>query len=1126
MNGWIRALSALVVLAGWVLSGCGGGTSGGSTSSQPATNSNPIPAITSVSPSSVNTGSGTTIVTVAGTGFVSASTVQWNGTALTTTYTSATSLGATIPASDLATAATAQITVSSPAPGGGTSNAMAFTVSTPAPPPVTAPTITSLSPSSTIAGNGALTVSVSGTGFVSSSVVQWNGAALSTTYQSATSLQAAIAVSYLTLPGTVSLTVANPVSAGGTSNALPFTVNANPLPTLIAVSPSGGVTGAAITLSLAGTNFVGDSVVQWNGSALPTTVSSGTQLQTQIPASDLTTVGTARITVQTPAPGGGTSNAISFPITLPPPAAANLNVLNIQGNDLVWDQKQKKIYVSTPSNAGSNGNSVVVVDPVAGTGGSAQFAGSEPNLLAISDDSQFLYAGLNGSNSIQRFTLPNLTPDIHWTLGSNQSSGPYYPLDLQVAPGAPHTTVVSLGAGGTPAAIGGLVIYDDSTPRPTIANGFGPGGGDALYSSVQWGADSSSVYAENNESTGFDFYTLNVNSSGITLAKDYGGVFNANPFGGRIHFDAGTGLLYADSGQVINPSDGTLAGLFANYGLAAPDSTVGRVFILGAQSPPSGGPTEIDAFDQTHFTLLHSLTVPNVVGTPTHLIRWGNQGLAFLTSPPSGSTTPGQLYIVDGAFVNSNGAADTEAGSPLNATPTLVSISPVNATVGSTATALTLNGTGFAVNSTAEWNGEALTTTYVNSTEVKASIPASDLANAGVAAVTVANPAPGGGASNSLPFSIRTPAPAGVQIVELDLAGNDLAWNPQQQTIYVTVPSVDAAYGNSITEVNPATGAIVATQFAGSEPTKLAISGDSQFLYAGLYGTVQRFSLPTLTPDINWNLGSDSFFGPYFPLDLQVAPGAPGTVAVTGANYGPTPSARQGVVIYDNGVARPTIAGGYDYDSLQWGSDASTLYAANNENTGWDLFTFSVNASGVTQTQVYPNVFDGFRFNIHYDPGTGYIYADEGTIVNPATGTKVGSFGASGIAAPDSTLNEVFFVGQTPSQAGTQSYSIESFDQTKFTPIASITIPGVVGTPTALIRWGSSGLALVTNSSNTFGTQAGPGQLFLISGTFVNPTSSGSSAALQRPAENVKRTWKSPKKFVRPPRLQTPDTMH
>jgi len=67
-------------------------------------------------------------MTATGTNFVSTSQIKWNGTALTTTYVSATQLTATVPASDLATAGTASVTVFNPTPGGGTSNALTFTI--------------------------------------------------------------------------------------------------------------------------------------------------------------------------------------------------------------------------------------------------------------------------------------------------------------------------------------------------------------------------------------------------------------------------------------------------------------------------------------------------------------------------------------------------------------------------------------------------------------------------------------------------------------------------------------------------------------------------------------------------------------------------------------------------------------------------------------------------------------------------------------------------------------------------------------------------------------------------------------------------------------------------------------
>src|SRR5439155_5801037 len=76
--------------------------------------------------------------------------------------------------------------------------------------------------------------------------------------------------------------------------------------------------GAGFTLTVNGSTFNNSSVVQWNGSARPTTtVLSGGRvvgLRASISSNDIATAGTAQVTVFTPAPGGGTSSAISFTV--------------------------------------------------------------------------------------------------------------------------------------------------------------------------------------------------------------------------------------------------------------------------------------------------------------------------------------------------------------------------------------------------------------------------------------------------------------------------------------------------------------------------------------------------------------------------------------------------------------------------------------------------------------------------------------------------------------------------------------------------------------------------------------------------------------------------------------------
>jgi hypothetical protein len=68
---------------------------------------------------------------------------------------------------------------------------------------------------------------------------------------------------------------------------------------------------------------------------------------------------------------------------------------------------------------------------------------------------------------------------------------------------------------------------------------------------------------------------------------------------------------------------------------------------------------------------------------------------------------------------------------------------------------LTVNGTGFVNGSAVRWNAGDRVTTFVSSTQLTAAIPATDIAVAGTAQVTVFNPVPGGGTSNSRDFTIN-----------------------------------------------------------------------------------------------------------------------------------------------------------------------------------------------------------------------------------------------------------------------------------------------------------------------------------------------------------------------------------
>jgi len=103
------------------------------------------PTLTSLAPTSATVGGAAFTLTLTGTGFVAGATVNFGSSpAITPSSVTSTQIAATIPAADIATAGTVNVTVTNPA-GGGTSNAQTFTINNPA------PTAASLSPTSATA---------------------------------------------------------------------------------------------------------------------------------------------------------------------------------------------------------------------------------------------------------------------------------------------------------------------------------------------------------------------------------------------------------------------------------------------------------------------------------------------------------------------------------------------------------------------------------------------------------------------------------------------------------------------------------------------------------------------------------------------------------------------------------------------------------------------------------------------------------------------------------------------------------------------------------------------------------------------------------------------------------------
>ncbi len=152
----------------------------------------------------------------------------------------------------------------------------------------------------------------------------------------------------------------------------------NPVPTVTnAVSPTALPTNvSSFKLTVFGTNFVSNSVVRWNGGDRTTTFVSSTQLQATIPGNFVETPGSATITVFNPAPGGGTSNGVTFNFNptpnFNPPIANSITpgsavvgqrglVLTVTGADFAPDAVVRWNGASRPTRAPGAGQLQVLI---------------------------------------------------------------------------------------------------------------------------------------------------------------------------------------------------------------------------------------------------------------------------------------------------------------------------------------------------------------------------------------------------------------------------------------------------------------------------------------------------------------------------------------------------------------------------------------------------------------------------------------------------------------------------------------------------------------------------------------------------------------------------------------------
>ena len=490
-----------------------------------------------------------------------------------------------------------------------------------------------------------------------------------------------------------------------------------------------------------------------------------------------TTLGGGNATINIPA---DTLAAGSYPITVTytPDSASSSIYSSASEAGSFFVVKMDPIVSVTPSSSSlTSAQALTVTVTVSGGTGNPTPTGSVTLLGSYNSAATNLISG-SAMKIVPAGTLAAGSDTIYASYGGDaiyNQSAPPASVVVSVAKATPTVTVVPSsssittaqalvvsvlvsGGSGSPAPTGTVTLTGGvyTSAATTLTNGSAfiniPAG------SLTLGTDSITV-----SYTGDANYTQATSSAvSVSVAKATLTITWSNPAA----IPYGTAL----SATQLDATD-SVAGSFSY------SPTLGTVLTAGSQTLTANF-TPTDTTDYTTATASVTLTVNQA----TPIVTWATPAAIFSGTALS-ATQLDATASVPGTFVYTPALGTTPAvgndtlsvtftptdnvdysavtatvtltvNVPLNPVPFVGNITPAFAGAGGAAFTITVNGSGFLANSTVYWGTSALTTVFVSSTELTATVTASDIAIPGATAITVQTPAPGGGMSDVLQFEV------------------------------------------------------------------------------------------------------------------------------------------------------------------------------------------------------------------------------------------------------------------------------------------------------------------------------------------------------------------------------------
>lgn len=307
----------------------------------------------------------------------------------------------------------------------------------------------------------------------------------------------------------------------------------------------------------------------------------------------------------------------------PPPVAPVLDIqedrtLPFEANTLAFDPRRAHLYIAVPAKAPADANTIVAVDPAKGEKIWSVNVGSDPAVLALSDDSRALWVGLRGAGAIQRVDLGARTagPLLHLVRDDarREAPRPTFAEQMIVLPGSIDSVVISTQRPGFSPRHDGVAIFDNGMRRPRKTQGHTGSNRIVLV-------ERNLLYGYNNETTEFGLRKLLVSPDGIAEERP---VLQEVIDGFGVDIVFGAGRIFSTRGHVVDPATGKRVGMIPVQGSVAVDAAGKTVFYLDPEKKA------ITSFNAETLAPIGTRQV-EADANPRGLTALGDSGLAYFS---------------------------------------------------------------------------------------------------------------------------------------------------------------------------------------------------------------------------------------------------------------------------------------------------------------------------------------------------------------------------------------------------------------------------------------------------------------------------------------------------------------